>query len=133
MIIETLKKNVYSYFERKIKIEEMEEIQGELKKQNLTFMKMLGKKKGDIIIFDDLNLQIQLIEMRKKERVNEEGLIGMVGKEKVDSLKVLRVAIVEAAINSGLLPDEAEVFIIKKAPVEYTKIMPVGKIGIDQK
>lgn len=127
-ISENLEKNVVAYYDNKQKIDLLTEKQEELKDQNLTLVKMLGLKKGDSIIFDTVGLQIQLIEMIKKDFADEDGLIKAYGAEKINALKVLPVAIVEAAIKAKKLPPEAEDFIVKKPPVEYTKVTPVTKV-----
>lgn len=127
-IAEILEKNVANYYDNKLQIASLGEKQEELKEQNLKLVKMLGLKKGDSIIFDKISLQIQLIEMIKKDRADEDGLIEAYGAEKINGLKVLPVAIVEAAIKAKKLPPEAEDFIIKKPPVEYTKVTPVAKV-----
>lgn len=127
-IMENLKKNVVSYYENKLHIDSLEEKQDELKDQNLSMVKMLGLNKGDYVTFEEVGLQIQLIEMVKKDRVDEDRIVEKYGKEKIDPLKVLPVAAIEAAIKTGKLPKEAEEFIIKKPPVEYTKVTAMTDI-----
>lgn len=124
-ITEMLKKNVVEYHQTKLAMEKMEERQEELKDQNLGLVKMIGLKKGDYVVFDEVRLQIQLIEMIKSDRVDEDGLVAKYGVEKIIGLKVLPVKAVETAISTGKLPKEAGDFIIKKPPIEYTKITPV--------
>jgi hypothetical protein len=119
---EILEANVLLYHQNKMKIDELEKAQDELKEQNLHLVKMLGLKKGDYAVFDKIGLQIQLLEMVKKEGVDEEGLVGRYGDEKTEYLKVIPVKAVEMAIKLGKLPKGAEDFIHKKDPVEYTKI-----------
>lgn len=121
-----LEQNVLLYYENKLKIDALEEEQEELKTQNLQLAKMLGLEKGDIIIFDSIGLQIQLIEMIKKEGVDQDGLIAKYGKEKTEYLMTIPVKAVEMAIKLGKLPEDAEDFINKADPIEYTKVSSVG-------
>jgi len=117
-----LRKNMVRYMELKKLIEKYEAEQNEIKDQNLDFVKSLGCKKGDYVIFDEDGLQIQLIEMIKKKGLNEEGLVLKYGHEKTDYLRTISVKAVEAAIKMKKLPGEADDFIIKDDPIEYTKI-----------
>jgi septal ring factor EnvC (AmiA/AmiB activator) len=119
---ERLKQNVVTYYQNKKNIDELEKEQEELKKQNLTFVKIIGLKKGEYAVFDDVRLQIQYLEMVKKTGVNEDGLILKYGKEKTDYLKVIPFKAVEMAIKIGKLPEDAEEFILKDDPIEFTKI-----------
>lgn len=127
-ITEQLKTNVEEYHKNRDKLETLEERQEELKKENLGMMKMLGMKKGDDIVFGDIDLRIQLIEMRKKIRVNEVGIVERFGKDLIEGMKVLPVAAIEAAIKTGKLPMEADEYIERGDPIEYTKISAVVEI-----
>lgn len=120
-----LAKNMVRYVELKKLIAQYEEEQDELKRQNLSFCKSIGLKKGEYAIFDDIGLQIQLIEMENKEGLDEEGLINAYGKEKTDYLRTITIKAVEAAIKIKKLPKEACDFIKKGEPTEYTKITKI--------
>lgn len=120
-----LKKNMLRYVELKSQIEILEEEQKELKRQNLEFVKKLGLKKGDYIVFDEISLQIQLIEMIKSKGLDEIGLIEKFGHDKIDYLKSISVKAIQMAIECGKLPEEAKDFILKEDPILYTKVSKI--------
>lgn len=117
-----LAKNMVRYVELKRLIEKYGEEQEELKVQNLDFVKKLGLKKGEYAVFDEISLQIQLIEMVQKESLDEEGLVKTYGTEKTDYLWVIPIKSVELAVKMKKLPEEANDFIKKGEPIQYTKI-----------
>lgn len=129
-IMETLQKNVSEYYNRKTQIDLLEEKQEELKDQNLSLVKMIepGLKKGDCCLFDEIGLQIQLLEMKKVDRIDELGLVKLVGKEIIDPLKTVSIELVRAAIKSGKLPKNAGDYIVYKDTIEYTKITPIAPV-----
>lgn len=127
-----LAKNMTRYIELKKLIEKYEEEQGELKKQNLDFVKTLGLKKGDYAQFEEIGLQIQLIEMVNKEGLDEDGLVKTYGKEKTDYLWAIPIKAVELAIKMKKLPPEADDFIKKGEPIQYTKITSCGTCGVNK-
>lgn len=129
-IMETLQKNVSEYYNRKTQIDLLEEKQEELKDQNLSLVKMIEPelKKGDYFLFDEIGLQIQLLEMKRVDRIDELGLVKLVGKDIVDPLKVVSIELLKGAIKSGKLPKNAGDCIIYKDTVEYTKITPIVPI-----
>lgn len=120
-----LRDNMVRYVALKESIEKLVSEQETIKGENLVIVKKFGLKKGEYIAFDDTGLQIQLIESIKAKGVNQDGLIGEYGVEKTDWMKVILPKAVRAAIEIGKLPEEAEVYVLKEEPLEYTKISKV--------
>lgn len=120
-----LRDNMIRYVSLKESIEVLVSEQELIKDENLEMVKKFGLKKGEYIAFDDCGLQIQLIESVKAKGVNQDGLIGEYGKEKTDFLKVILPKAVKMAIEIGKLPEEAEKYILKEDPLEYTKISKI--------
>lgn len=120
-----LAKNMVRYVELKKVLSGLEEEMEELKRQNLEMVKALGLKKGEMAVFDEIGLAIQLIEMVRTEGVDEDGLIKKFGPEKIDYYYVISAKLVEAAIECGKLSENASCFIKKAEPVEYTKITKI--------
>ncbi len=106
--------------------------QDRLKIQNLSLMRSLGLESHTYE-----NLSIKLIKSFEKTGIDENKLIGLIGQERVNAMKIIPVDAVVVGIRDKTLPPSAKFCILTSPQIEYVMIRelktPLGeKINISE-
>lgn len=129
--IEILENNMVEYRELNTQLKEITNKLDQLKIQNLSLMKSLAL---ETYTYD--NLSIKLIKSFKKTGVDENKLIGLIGPDRVNSMKIVPVDAVLSGIKDKTLPEAAKFCILTSPQAEYTMIrevkLPLEKINLSE-
>ncbi len=118
--ISILGENMLAYKELDNQLKELKSRQDQLKIQNLSIMKSLALES-----YTYENLNIKLIKSFKKTGVDENKLIGLIGPERVNSMKIIPVDAVVDGIRDKTLPPSAKFCILTVPQDEYVMIREV--------
>jgi hypothetical protein len=118
-ILNTLYENVAEYYKLQQEAKEITKRSDLLKIQNLALMENLDTT---LIEFDDLGLKIEVVFPKKKVGVDVNALIELIGKERVEAMKIVPVEAVVDGIENKTVPEKAMDCIITHPGKEYTKV-----------